>query len=127
MFKHDGKNRIPKVELDRLRMKHVILNLVKNAEDAMPNGGRLTISTSVQADLLNVKMVDTGMGIEPKDLENIFQPFYSTKRRGHGLGLSIVHQTIRDHGGDIKIQSEVGKGTEVIVHLPMHQRTGCTG
>lgn len=84
----------------------------------MPNGGRLTVKLN-EFPGKNIQIVfeDTGGGISPQYLENLFEPF-SSEARGTGLGLSIVHKIIRDHGGRIDIQSEVGEGTKITVELP---------
>jgi len=116
-------NNLPELELDPLQMKHAIVNVVNNSIEAMPNGGILRISTASNKDQVIIEISDTGFGIERDNLENIFQPFYTTKVRGHGLGLSIVHQIVKNHDGHISIDSEVGKGTTVIVRLPILVKT----
>ena len=113
---------LPEVELDQTQMKHAIINLINNAVEAMPNGGILNIKTASEQQSVIIEISDTGSGIKPEELEKVLQPFYSTKRRGHGLGLSIVYQIIKKHGGDIKVESEAGKRTRVMVMLPVKEK-----
>lgn len=101
--------------LDGERFKTVILNIVLNAMQAMPDGGEISISTN--ADERYLLIADTGTGIPSKDLENIFDLFYTTKSSGTGLGLPTAYKIMKEHNGDIQISSVVGKGTEVRVQL----------
>ncbi|UCE61745.1 MAG: response regulator, partial [Phycisphaerales bacterium] len=123
------------VNADQTQVHQVILNLAINARDAMPDGGALRVSLSSMAEsnvqnlpgelalggqLACLVVTDTGAGIPPEVQARIFEPFYTTKARGQGtgLGLSIVHGVIREHGGHIEVQSELGKGTTFTVFLP---------
>ncbi|WP_370978435.1 sensor histidine kinase [Agaribacterium sp. ZY112] len=102
-------------------MGQVILNLLMNAAQAIENRGTITIQTEFIDQYVNIKITDTGTGI-PKDIQSrIFDPFFTTKKVGDGtgLGLSIVHSIIKKQGGDIHIQSEVNKGTEFNISLPV--------
>jgi signal transduction histidine kinase len=108
---------LPRVELDRSQIKRAIINLVNNAIEAMPSGGEIRITTALEQPYMTFEIADNGPGISSDELERVFQPFYSTKERGHGLGLSIVHQIIKNHDGDIRIESKVGQGTRVIVTI----------
>jgi signal transduction histidine kinase len=116
---------VPPVYGDRRQLAQVFLNLVLNALDAMPGGGTLTITVETSADrgLVNIELADTGVGIPPQHLESIFQPFFSTKHqaKGTGLGLSVSLGIIKQHGGDIRVESEVGRGTTFTVSLPIAQ------
>lgn len=114
-------NTLPEIELDPVQFKHAVINLVNNAVEAMPDGGTLQIGTELNDESVLLEFVDTGTGISLDKLENIFQPFFSTKARGHGLGLSIAHQIIKNHAGEITVASEVGKGTKVTIGLSLRR------
>lgn len=101
--------------LDGERFKTVIMNIILNAIQAMPDGGEISISTKSDEKIIVIK--DTGIGIPQKDLENIFDLFYTTKSSGTGLGLPTAYKIMKEHNGDIQISSEVGKGTEVRIQL----------
>jgi signal transduction histidine kinase len=109
---------IPAIHIDTNQIKHALVNIINNAVESMPGGGKMTISSATVKKSVCIKISDSGSGIEPDELEKIFQPFFTTKKQGHGLGLSLVHQLIVNHGGDIKIKSEIGKGSEVFITLP---------
>jgi PAS domain S-box-containing protein len=106
-------------------LKQVSLNLILNAIQAMPRGGKLTISTRKVKDqqknsnFVEIRFIDTGIGISREDMPRIFDPFFTKKERGTGLGLTIVHNIIKIHGGTIDIESSEGKGTICIVTLPL--------
>ena len=107
------------VEGDAAQLRDVFLNLAQNAIQAMPRGGRLTISCSAVANRrVSVRVEDTGVGIAPDSLTKIFELYYTTKERGTGVGLSMVYRTIQIHNGDIDVESTVGVGTTFIVTLP---------
>jgi signal transduction histidine kinase/HAMP domain-containing protein len=110
---------LPPIKLDADRLKQVFLNLLKNALDAMPEGGTLHIALEAEDDLLQLRISDTGVGIAADKLPLIFEPYVTSKGQGTGLGLAISYNIISDHGGDIQIQSEVGSGTTVLVSLPI--------
>jgi signal transduction histidine kinase len=116
---------------DYAKIQQCLLNLVLNAIDAMPGGGAITIAgeTNEITDFVSLQVSDTGHGIEPKDLQRIFEPFYSTKidGKGVGLGLSMVHGIIREHGGLVEVESEPGKGTTFTIQLPRKPVKGCEG
>ncbi|MEM3532335.1 MAG: PAS domain S-box protein [Candidatus Methanomethyliaceae archaeon] len=106
-------------ELDPYLMKRVLVNLIENAVQAMPNGGKLMIETSKTESDVFITIKDTGMGM-PKDvIENLFQPFFTTKAKGTGLGLSTSKRIIEAHGGAISVESEVGKGTTFTIRIPV--------
>jgi two-component system sensor kinase FixL len=107
---------LPPINADADKLKQAILNLLKNSMEAMPGGGKITIAASATADLLTIKVADTGAGISPKI--DIFQPFATTKNQGTGLGLVIVRQIVTAHHGTISYSSEPGKGTVFIISLP---------
>lgn len=110
------------VNASKNQLRQVFLNMVANARDAMPNGGSLTVSTSNDADMVKVEISDTGMGIPKENLSKIFDSFFTTKDevKGVGLGLSVCYGFIKDHGGDIKVQSQVGVGTTFTITLPVY-------
>jgi two-component system, NtrC family, sensor kinase len=117
----DVDHHLPLLVTDRGKLQQIFLNLVNNAMAAMPNGGTLEI-TARQADTcLAIQVIDTGCGIKESDVHRIFEPFFSTKRKqgGTGLGLSITYGLIRELGGDISVESEVGKGTRFTISLPL--------
>lgn len=107
----------PKVYLDIDRIGLVILHIITNAIDAMPDGGTLTINSRETLGELELFFKDTGIGI--KEMNKLYTPFFTTKAKGMGLGLSICRRTIEEHGGRILIESESGKGTTITVVLPM--------
>lgn len=111
-------------EADFLQLKQVALNLILNAIQAMPEGGQLEIAISQADDQTNLvwRTRDTGCGIPEEDLDRIFTPFFSSKPSGTGLGLHTVERILQAHQATIDVVSEVGKGTEFIIRLPMHQR-----
>ena len=103
---------------DAEQIKTCFSNLVINAVQAMPQGGELNISVAPTDSRLKFELQDTGVGIEANPLEQIFEPYYSTKETGIGLGLPLTKKLIEDHGGEIKVSSELGQGTTFVVTLP---------
>jgi len=103
---------------DPLQMEQVFLNLIYNAVQAMETGGTLTVSTRAEHGGLVISFEDTGKGIPPDDLDRVFQPFFTTKHRGSGLGLPIVSKILEAHGGTISVTSAVGRGTVATVSVP---------
>ena len=111
---------LPAISLDADRMNQVLLNLYLNAIESMPNGGRLVVEVKADTELnrLRIMIQDTGQGIDRHDLNHIFDPYYTTKQAGTGLGLAIVRKIIESHQGEIRVESEPGQGTGVIIFLP---------
>jgi two-component system sensor histidine kinase AtoS len=110
---------LPYIEADGEQLKQVLLNLIINACQAIPGKGVLIISTSMESpDRLTVHVIDDGAGIPEEHIEKIFDPFFSTKPAGTGLGLAVVQRIINNHHGTIEITSEPGKGTDVKISLP---------
>ncbi|AEG60115.1 ATP-binding protein [Desulforamulus ruminis] len=109
---------LPLAAIDADRIKQVFVNLMLNAIQAMPEGGKLTIKTYAENGTVQVDFMDTGKGIESKDLPRIFDPFYTTKDDGSGLGLSISHQIIHMHQGTIRVVQTSPNGTIFNVSLP---------
>ena len=87
----------------------------------MSDKGELSITTKLKDDNIEIIIKDTGKGIPPEDLEKIFDPFYTTKPKGSGLGLGISKEIIENHGGSLKLESELGKGTTCIIDLPIER------
>jgi two-component system NtrC family sensor kinase len=114
---------IPPIYGDRQQLEQVFLNLVLNALDAMPDSGilRITLSKTEDREFVAVRFEDTGIGIPKQHLRDIFDPFFTSKKaaRGTGLGLSVSLGIVQRHGGDIRVESEVGKGTAFTVLLPV--------
>jgi two-component system, sporulation sensor kinase E len=110
---------IPAALMDEAQIKQAFLNIIKNAVQAMPDGGLLTVTTKLAGDQIAVTFADTGVGIARERLGNIFDPFYTTKDRGSGLGLMIVYKIVKDHNGRIDVESEPGRGTQVTITLPV--------
>jgi len=109
--------------LDEPSIRATTLNLVLNAVQAMPTGGHLTISTSTSDDKLVMAIRDTGSGMTADQIKQIFEPFSTTKSRGLGLGMPYAQKIIQQHGGDIIVESQPGKGTEVRIELPATKRS----
>jgi len=106
--------------LDSDRIKQVLLNLYLNAVEAMPDGGRLGVllDLSPDRDRLDISVTDTGVGISLENLANIYDPYYTTKQSGTGLGLAVVHNIVEAHGGKMTVESEQGKGSRFILSIP---------
>jgi two-component system, NtrC family, sensor histidine kinase HydH len=109
------------VDLDPDGINQVLLNLYLNAIEAMDQGGTLSVSLSMDegSPWVKIRVADTGTGINEEDLEHIFDPYFTTKQTGTGLGLAIVHKIIEAHGGEVRAESEIGRGTSVSVLLPV--------
>lgn len=125
---HCNDEDTPPLWLDMVQIEQILLNLCLNAIQAMPEGGILSLAgRRIQSPVsdkntyqwVELSISDTGAGIAPDQLEHIFQPFYTTKAHGIGLGLSITRRLIEDHGGHIRLESQLGYGTTVIIHLPL--------
>lgn len=113
---------LPLAPLDPTQIQQVLLNLIKNAMQAMTSGGTLTVRTGEGSDGVWVSISDTGTGIPQEQVSRIFDPFYTTKKKGTGLGLMIVQRIVRAHGGRIELESHVGHGTTFRIWLPLHER-----
>jgi two-component system nitrogen regulation sensor histidine kinase GlnL len=121
---------LPDIWADRNRLMQVFLNLVRNAWEAMPRGGTLTLTTKHASQpvrvgpgggpMLLVELVDEGMGIPPEVQQKLFTPFFTTKAKGSGLGLAISHKIVEEHDGRFVIKSIPGQGTTVRIFLPVH-------
>jgi signal transduction histidine kinase len=117
---------LPPISVDREQIKQVFLNVLLNAVDATPENGEITVKTRSfmkpgGESYVQIEFTDNGCGIPEEFLEDIFNPFFSTKSKGSGLGLSISHQIIQDHRGYIDVESQVNKGSSFFINLPLNQ------
>lgn len=118
---------LPSVMLDREAFQGALLNLVINAQQAMPEGGQLVVRTRSTASGVALELIDTGCGMDAPTRAKIFRTFYSTKRGGTGLGLPTARKIIEAHGGTISVESEVGRGTKFTIELPSLPRLPADG
>jgi signal transduction histidine kinase len=114
---------LPKLWFDPDQMRQVMLNLLRNAVHAMPDGGTLTVSTELQDDIVSIEIKDTGVGISGENLNKIFTAFFTTKSTGSGLGLTICSQIIHNHGGSIGVTSKEGEGSSFVISLPIRRKS----
>jgi signal transduction histidine kinase len=119
---------LPPFRMDSEQLHQVLLNLILNGVQAIEREGKITVAAKVnapggpsQADLVEISVSDTGGGIPPESLERIFRPFYTTKRGGTGLGLSLCRRIIRQHKGTLTVESKLGKGSRFIIRLPLRE------
>ena len=117
---------LPPAEVDREQIKQVILNMLLNAIDATPENGKITVKTRSFTKpggepYVQIEFTDTGCGIPVEHIEDIFNPFFTTKNTGSGLGLSISNQIVQDHKGYIDVESQLEKGSSFSINLPVHQ------
>ncbi|MBC7315032.1 MAG: GHKL domain-containing protein [Chloroflexi bacterium] len=113
---------LPAAPFDAVKMEQILVNLLNNAIQAMPQGGEVVISTSKREGWICFSIRDTGEGIRPEDLPRIFEPLFTTRAKGIGLGLSIVKLLVDAHHGEIEVSSQVGQGTEFIVKIPYEEK-----
>ena len=113
---------MPDISGDSNQLKQAVYNLIKNALQAMPEGGRIDIICSVNEEYLRLSISDTGCGISAKDMGNIFEPYFTRKQAGTGLGLMIVERIIREHGAELAVESDPGKGTVFIINFPLYSQ-----
>jgi signal transduction histidine kinase len=118
---------VPPVEHDPNQINQVLLNLLLNAIQSMDKPGSIRVSLQSDEDFVVIQVSDEGKGIAPEHLPNIFRPFFTTKGHGTGLGLSLARRTVEAHGGHIDVSSEVGKGTQFSVWLPMERTNAAPG
>lgn len=110
---------IPEFQYDIEKLKQTFMNIVLNSMEAMPQGGTLTVSTFQQENNVCIRLTDTGVGISAEDFEHLFEPFFTRKNQGTGLGLANVKRVIEEHGGTVDIESTPGEGTTVLLLLPL--------
>lgn len=109
---------LPQITADEKQLQEVFMNLLNNARDAMPEGGIIEVSTSRDGDRVRITIKDTGCGMDEGTLAKLFEPFFTTKEKGTGLGLAVCYGIIKAHNGEMKVSSELHKGTTVDVWLP---------
>jgi len=114
---------LPAIPIDQEMFRQALLNLLLNAQQAMPEGGELTIQAEARDGSLYLSLIDTGKGMTPEVMAKVFRPFFSTKPGGSGLGLATTRKIMLAHGGTIDVQSEVGRGTKFTICLPCQTRT----
>ncbi|MFP4113720.1 MAG: two-component system sensor histidine kinase NtrB [Spirochaetota bacterium] len=113
---------LPVLRIDEKYLKQAVLNIVKNAISAMPNGGTLTVTTRQQGDEVLLRISDTGEGMSEEVLNKIFEPYFTTKDFGSGIGLTLVYKIVKEHMGDISVVSQEGKGSAFSILFPIPQR-----
>jgi signal transduction histidine kinase len=109
----------PELVIDPEMIERVLINLITNSIQAMPEGGDVKISASQRGEMAMIRIEDTGTGIPEEAMPKLFQPLFTTKAKGVGLGLAACRRLVEAHGGKIAIRSEVGVGTEVTLEFPM--------
>lgn len=122
MVEAETQAELPRILADRNQLKQVFFNLISNAMQAMGPGGRLKIRSHADDDSVYLMFGDSGVGIRQEDLSQLFQPYHTTKPGGHGLGLMIVQRIMREHGGQVGIESKDGVGTVVTLTFPQKNR-----
>ena len=121
-LKENYASDLPQILLDTKQIKQAFLNILKNSFESMPEGGELSITTRLKDENVEVIINDTGSGINRSDIRRVFDPFYSTKVKGTGLGLALTMKTVEGHGGDINCESTIAKGTTMTISFPVE---GC--
>lgn len=112
----------PQILMDERYMKQAVINILKNAISAMPDGGTLRVQTVQKGNELLLKISDTGAGIPDEYMDKVFEPYFTTKDFGSGLGLTLVYKIVKEHMGDIEINSKVGEGTSITLSFPVPQK-----
>jgi len=113
---------LPHILLDRSQLKQAFYNVIKNALQAMRSGGILRVRTEADETFVMVSFIDSGSGIAPEEIGQLFEPYFTTKKAGTGLGLMIVQRIVREHGGTIEIESDKGRGTTFRIKFPIHEK-----
>ncbi len=110
---------MPMMEIDRGLLRQAILNLVKNAMEALSRGGEIVLTSDMQGEHVDISVADTGPGIDAQVARNLFEPFFTTKTQGTGLGLSIARQFSEEHGGGLSWRNRPGGGAMFTIRLPI--------
>ncbi|HJQ80542.1 MAG TPA: ATP-binding protein, partial [Lacipirellulaceae bacterium] len=118
---------LPRVMIDREAFRQALLNLIINAKQAMPDGGQLIVRTAAKGDTAALYLIDTGCGMDERTASRMFEAFFSTKPGGSGLGLPTTQKIIAALGGRISVQSELGRGTQFTIELPVPARIAGMG
>jgi len=113
---------LPRILLDRAQLKQAFYNIIKNALQAMRSGGILRIRTEADDTHVAISFIDSGHGIAPEQIGRLFEPYFTTKENGTGLGLMIVQRIVREHGGAIEVESDKDRGTTFRIKLPIHEK-----
>ena len=113
---------LPVLEVDQDQLKQAFYNIVKNSSEAMKQGGLLKIRTGADSEWINIRFADTGGGMTQEAMARIFEPYFTTKQSGSGLGLMITQRIVRAHGGEVVIESDPGNGLKITIRLPRHDR-----
>jgi two-component system, NtrC family, sensor histidine kinase HydH len=117
-FDYEGK--LDDLVLDRTLIRQALMNLLRNAFDAIDDkGGEVIVRAGVKGDLLGIQVIDTGSGIAESNMDRMFRPYFTTKKGGTGMGLPMVRRIVEEHGGQITFESEQGKGTRFVILLPV--------
>jgi signal transduction histidine kinase len=119
----DGMGKMPRLKVDKEKMRRVFVNIIKNAFDAMPKGGKLTLRSEKEGDYVEFSFSDTGTGMSKEVLDKIWSPLFTTKARGMGFGLPICKRIVEAHGGKITISSAPDKGSTFTISLPIEPKT----
>lgn len=119
LVEQELRNDLPLLELDRTQIKQALYNVIKNAFQAMKSGGILRIRTDLEDHFVAITVVDTGGGISAEDMSKIFEPYFTTKSNGSGLGLLIVRRIVHEHGGEMDLASDEGHGLTLTIRLPL--------
>jgi signal transduction histidine kinase len=122
ILEEEFADELPMLQLDQKFIKQAVLNLVKNAIGAMPNGGTLSVSTRQNGDDVILKIADTGEGMSEEVLNKIFEPYFTTRDFGSGIGLTLVYKIVKEHMGEISVVSQEGKGSTFEISFPIPQR-----
>ncbi len=122
-FHFEPDESIPIFDLDKEQMKRALVNILDNAVAATGQNGKITIRTKYDQvlSIVSVEVADNGVGVDPKDMDRLFEPYFSRKPGGTGLGLTIVNTIVSDHNGFVRIKPNLGGGTKVVLELPVHR------
>lgn len=118
----DLTEELPLLQIDRDQLKQVFYNLIRNSAQAMGSDGELSIHTGYNDEDVFITFADNGPGLDADQVSRVFEPYYTTKKTGSGLGLMIVHRIVNEHGGEVQFQSRKGSGTKVTVYLPRAEK-----
>jgi two-component system sensor histidine kinase AtoS len=110
---------LPSTFMDASQIKKALSNIIENAMESMPHGGEMTLKATLDHDHIVTSITDTGCGIARENLDAVYDPFFTSKTRGAGLGLTMVHQILMNHNGELTIESKEGAGTTVMLRLPV--------